>query len=42
MGKDFGPIVEGSVHTTFYFPPTIGYLARREDFDLESLEIVQP
>jgi len=38
--KDFGPIVEGFVHMTFDFSPIVGYLVRRDDFDLESLETV--
>jgi len=40
-GKDFVPIVEGFVHMALDFSPTVGYLARRVDFDLESLETVQ-
>jgi len=41
-GNDFVPILEGFVHMAFDFSPTIGYVACREDFDLESLKIVQP
>ena len=38
--KDFVPIVEDFVHMAFDFSPTVGYLARREDSNLESLETV--
>lgn len=41
-GKDFVPIVEGFIHMAFHFSLTVGYLAHREDSNLQSLETVQP
>jgi len=41
-GKDFVPIVEGFVHMAFHCAPTVGYLARRVDFDLEILATIEP
>jgi len=41
-GRDFVPIVEVFDHRAFDFAPTVGYLAYRDDFDLESLEIIHP
>lgn len=42
VGKDFVPKVEDFFYKAFDFSPTVGYLARREDSNLESLEIVRP
>ena len=41
-GKDFVPKVEDFFHKAFDFSPNVGYLAHREDSDLESLETVWP
>lgn len=40
--KYFIAKVEDFVHNSFDFAPIVGYLARREDYNLERLETVQP